>query len=159
MRRTLGGVLAGDSSEAGTAVVTGGREYGSCVRHVKAKQLQVTCLPRRPPKGFALLETQGVDRIERRGAPGGVEPEADPDSRANNQPRDGPAKRENQIGLEPRREQVSAHDTEDDPENSASLRDENGLSQKLPENVAAPRTDRFADPDFFRPLRHAHEHD
>src|SRR5205807_8521142 len=106
MRRTLGAVLAGDSSEAGTAIATGGREYGSCVRHVNAKQLQVTCLPRRPPNGFALLETQGVDRIECRGAPGGVKSEADPDSRANNQPGDSPAERENQIRLEPRRKHV-----------------------------------------------------
>src|SRR5438046_8124393 len=59
--------------------------------------------PAQPQNGLALLETQGVDRIERCGAPGGIKPEADPDSGANNQSRDGPAKRKNEIGLKPRR--------------------------------------------------------
>ena len=48
---------------------------------------------------------------------------------------------------------------EHDSEDAASFGDEDGFGEELPQDVAAARADRFANPDLLRPLGHAHEHD
>src|SRR5438445_5888318 len=100
-----------------------------------------------------------LDRIEIGGAIGGVETEADPDGRADKETGKRPAVRENYVHLEPRCEQIASDDSENDSQNTASLGNENGLGQELPQNIVATGTDRFADADFLCAFGHAHQHD
>src|SRR5204862_6912921 len=106
-----------------------------------------------------LLVAQGFDRIQAGSAICGVEAESDPDHRANNQSGEGPAVRKNQIDFEPGGEEISDDYSQNESQNDASFGNENGLGQKLPQDVFAARADRFTDADFFRPFGHAHQHD
>src|SRR5438128_2216534 len=104
-----------------------------------------------------LLVAQGFDRIQAGSAICGVEAESD--HRANNQSGEGPAVRKNQIDFEPGGEEISDDYSQNDSQNAAGFGNENGLGQKLPQNVFAARANRFTNADFFRPLGHAYEHD
>src|SRR6266404_1109730 len=106
-----------------------------------------------------LLVAQGFDRIQARSAICGVEAESDPDHRANQQSGDRPAVRKNQIDFEPAGEEISDDYSQNDSQNAAGFGNENGLGQKLPQNVFAARANRFTDADFFRSLGHAYQHD
>src|SRR5213078_748109 len=81
-----------------------------------------------------LLVAQGFDRIQAGSAICGVEAESDPDHRANNQ-----------SG-----EEISDDYSQNDSQNAAGFGNENGLGQKLPQNVFAARANRFTNADFFR---------
>src|ERR1700730_1092925 len=88
-------------------------------------------------EGFAsLLEAQRVDGVQPCGAVGWVKSEADADRRANDQPRQRPSERKDQIGLKPHRQQIPPDDSEDDSENPACLGDENRLGQELSKDIA-----------------------
>ena len=62
-------------------------------------------------------------------------------SRSRQGGRQSPSRTERSVHLQPNREQIAADDAENDPENSAGFRDENGLGQELTQNVATPRAD------------------
>ena len=47
----------------------------------------------------------------------------------------------------------------DDAEQAAERRQEHGLDQELPEDLAAPGAERLADADLARPLGHRDHHD
>src|SRR5207244_10869973 len=106
-----------------------------------------------------LFVAKRLDGIEIGGAIGWVETEADPDCRTDKKTGKRPAVRENYVHLEPRCEQIASDDSENDSQNTASLGNENGLGQELPQNIVAAGTDRFADADFLCAFGHAHQHD
>src|SRR5207247_9844036 len=103
-----------------------------------------------------LLLAQGFDGIQAGSAICGVEAESDRDHRANNQSGEGPAVRKNQIDCEPGGEEISDDYSQNDSQNAAGFGNENGLGQKLPQNVFAARTDRVTNSNVLRPLGHAH---
>src|SRR5581483_10683078 len=103
-------------------------------------------------RAAVLFVAERFDRIERRRAVGRIESKPDPDGRTDEQSGDGPAIGKNQLSLKPVREQIAHDDPEHDTENAARFGNKHGFSQKLPENVAPPRADRFAHADLFRAL-------
>src|SRR5438552_8330314 len=115
--------------------------------------------PQQAQPKIDLFVAQSFDRIQAGSAIRGVEAESDPDHRANQQSGDRPAVRKNQIDFEPGGEEISEDYSQNDSQNSAGFGNENGLGQKLPQNVFAARANRFTDADFFRSLGHAYEHD
>src|SRR6266480_3897429 len=115
--------------------------------------------PQQAQPKIDLFVAQSFDRIQAGSAIRGVEAESDPDHRANQQSGDRPAVRKNQIDFEPGGEEISDDYSQNDSQNAASFRNENGLGQKLPQNVFAARADRFAHADFFGSFGHAYQHD
>src|SRR5882724_8528029 len=106
-----------------------------------------------------LFVAQGFDRIEARSAIRWIKAKSNSNHGANNQPSKGPTIWENQIYLKPVRDEIAKADAQNYSEHAASFRNEDGLGQKLPQNVFAARADRFPDADFFRSLGHAYQHD
>src|SRR5205809_4801738 len=108
---------------------------------------------------LALLVAQGLDGVECGCTIGGVKAESDPDGGTDNQARDGPAVGENYTHFEPKREQIAPNHAQNNAKNSTGLGNEHRLREELSENIAATGTDRFANANLFRALRHAHQHD
>src|SRR4051812_45197578 len=119
---------------------------------------QVSLIERQSARS-TLFEAQRFDRVEGCGPVSRVIPKADSDRRTDDQSRDRPAIGKNQVGLEPDREQIATDDAEQNPNDPAHLRNEDGFREELFKNVATLRADRFADADLFGPLRYTHEHD
>src|SRR5207249_4489259 len=99
---------------------------------------------------LALLVAQGLDGVERGRTIGGVKPESDPDSGTDDQAGDGPAVGENHIHFEPKREQIAPDHAQNNAEDSTGLGNEHRLRKELSENIAAARTNRFANANLFR---------
>src|SRR5207247_11116526 len=108
---------------------------------------------------LTLLVAQGLDGVECGCTIGGVKAESDPDGGTDDQAGDGPAVGENHIYFEPKREQIAPDHAQNNAKNSTGLGNEHRLREELPENIAAAGTDRFANANLFRALRHAHQHD
>src|SRR6266567_2341186 len=124
-------------------------------------EAQVACPlgSKRPCRLLALLVAQGLDGVECGCTIGGVKAESDPDGGTDDQAGDGPAVGENHIYFEPKREQIAPDHAQNNAKNSTGLGNEHRLREELPENIAAAGTDRFANANLFRALRHAHQHD
>src|SRR5213082_4291176 len=61
--------------------------------------------------------------------------------------------------FEPKREQITPDHPQNNAKNSTGLGNEYRLSEELPEDIAAARTDRFANANLLRAFRHAYQHD
>src|SRR5947207_13419151 len=83
----------------------------------------------------------------------------DPDGEANDEPGNCPAVRENHVHFEPKGEQVAPDHPQNNTKNSTGLGNEHRFHEELSENIAAAGTDRLANANLFRALRHAHQHD
>src|SRR5438477_837734 len=111
------------------------------------------------PSLLALFVAQRLDRVERGRTIGRVKSKADPDDGTDNQARDCPAIGEDRIDFEPKREQIASDHTQNNAKNSTGLGNKYRLGEELPEDIAASCTNRFANANLFRALRHAHQHD
>src|ERR1043166_6351254 len=120
-----------------------------------SKQSSASCVPLRGRGRVSLFEAKRFDRIERCRAIRGIKSEADADGRTDHQAGDRPAVRKNEIRLKPGREQIAAYHSKQNPDNPACFRNENCFGEKLPENIAAPRANRFPDPDLLGAFRYA----
>src|SRR5262249_53831098 len=106
-----------------------------------------------------LFVAQRFNRIEASGAIRWVESEADADRGADKKAGDGPAKREDNIYLEPSCQKVAGDNSKNDSQNSTGFRDEHGFGEELTQHIATAGADRFADTNFFCPLGNAYQHD
>src|SRR2546429_4339974 len=103
----------------------------------------------------SLLVSQGLDRVEPRGAHRRVKPEdhADPDRDADRDDHGAARDEERQI----RRLWYAMHDlgdgpSQEDPEHSAEAGERDRLDEELRQDVAAPRANGLADTDLTGPL-------
>ena len=131
------------------------------ISFARSKRIFVTStkLFARSASSRRLFVAQRLDWIERSGTISRIKSEPNSYRRTNNQAGDCPAPRKNEIDLERKRQEISADDAEQDSDNAAGFGNENGFRQKLSQNIAAPRADRFANSNLFRSLGHADQHD
>src|SRR4051794_4242060 len=84
------------------------------------------------PADIDSLVPQRLDRIQRRRFPRRVPAEAGADQRADDEPREGPAPREDHRDVEPERDAVAAEDADDDANEAADLGEDHRLEEELP---------------------------
>src|SRR6476660_6857778 len=82
-------------------------------------------------RGGRSFVTQRFDRIEIGCAIRRVESKANADGGANEKSSNCPAVRENDVNLEPGRQQIAGDDSKNDSEDSAGFRNEHGFGEEL----------------------------
>src|SRR5438094_7712725 len=104
----------------------------------------------------SLLVSQCFNRIQPRRFEGGEQPEEDADARGeSDSDSERPPRQRHGEPCECMHRQADAA-AERDPEQAAEGREEHGLDEELPEDIAAARAESLAHPNLARPTAHRH---
>src|SRR5215471_15511612 len=96
----------------------------------------------------ALLVVQRFDRVEARGADGGIEPEHDPDEHRHAEREDDRAGGHDRRPSREYADQLRQSDAKQDAGDAAGERDDRRLDQELTDDVFLARANRAADADL-----------